>query len=118
METLKLFGKRVRELRLSKNLTQADLADEIGVSDTFIAKIERGESPPSLKTMESLAKALEVQITQLFAFDKPLNLKTVKKLDSKDKAVQKLLRNKTLEEIEFLLQIEKLMKRHSRKKRK
>ena len=63
------FGQRVKELRLAKGLTQDNLAFELGLeSSRSIRKIEAGESFANLKTVSRLAKALEVEVKELFDF--------------------------------------------------
>lgn len=59
------FGKRVKTLRLDRNMSQGDLAKKLDVHPTYISKIERGEQNMSLQGMEKLAKALEVSIEDL-----------------------------------------------------
>lgn len=55
---------------LRKNLryTQKELADMAELDDNYYAKVERGESVPSLKTLYQIAKALEVSITDIVGF--------------------------------------------------
>jgi transcriptional regulator with XRE-family HTH domain len=62
------FGKQLRRLRRSKDLTQEQLADNVGVSTEFISNIERGRNAPSFETLERLAGALNVPISVLFEF--------------------------------------------------
>nr|AGF93121.1 protein containing Helix-turn-helix type 3 domain protein [uncultured organism] len=62
------FGKRLRELRKSRDLSQEALSREAGLDRTYVGKIERGEKSPSLKTIQKLAEALEVDKTDLFQF--------------------------------------------------
>lgn len=64
----KQFGKRVRELRLGKGLSQEELAFKSGVHRTYLGGIERGERNPSLKNVAALAKALGVTLSELFLF--------------------------------------------------
>ncbi len=45
------IGKRIRACRLSKGMTQEQLANEVGVVVTHISHIETGNSVPSLKTL-------------------------------------------------------------------
>lgn len=65
----KLFGMRIRELRVRKGLNQLDLATLCSVSEDFISLVERGISAPSFDTIEQLAMALETTSTDLFMFD-------------------------------------------------
>jgi transcriptional regulator with XRE-family HTH domain len=64
----KQFGKRVRNLRLEKGLSQEELAFKVGIHRTYIGGIERGERNPSLKNIAAIAKALGVTLSDLFPF--------------------------------------------------
>lgn len=68
-ELKKRFGKRLQYLRNSKNLTQQRLAELVGRSPNFISMLENGDSTPSFKTLVKLAKALNVEVMELFRFD-------------------------------------------------
>lgn len=59
------FGKRVKELRLQKKMSQGDLAKILGVHPTYISGIERGVRNMALKNIEKLANALGVKIDEL-----------------------------------------------------
>ena len=63
------FGRRVRELRLGKSLSQEKLAFEAGVHRTYLGGIERGERNPTLKNIALIARALGVSLAELFAYD-------------------------------------------------
>src|SRR5262249_21707006 len=60
------IGAEVRRLRKSLDLTVAALAAAAGVSTGMLSKIENGGISPSLATLDALAKALNVPMTQLF----------------------------------------------------
>ena len=64
----KQFGDRVRELRLSKGLSQEELAFRVNIHRTYIGGIERGERNPSLKNIAAIANALGVTLSELFSF--------------------------------------------------
>lgn len=64
----KLFGKRLRDLRTEKGYNQLYLGTVAGVSEDFISLVERGINQPSFETIESLAEALETDVTTLFTF--------------------------------------------------
>jgi len=61
----KELGRRVRELRRQQNLTQAELAEKIGVSTSFVGHIERGSRVISLETFANLCAALEAEPNDL-----------------------------------------------------
>lgn len=47
-------------------LTHAELAEKTGLSDNFIGLIERGIKHPTLETLDKIASALEVNLSELF----------------------------------------------------
>ena len=65
-EVLISFGKRLKFLRISKNLTQIGLAEISGLHPNYIGMIERGERNPSLVNIDKLAKALDVSLSEIF----------------------------------------------------
>lgn len=71
----KLLGQRIKELRKRNNLTQAKLAEIIGMETTNLCKLENGGQIPKEENIEKLAKALKVNIKDLFDFGymKPLS---------------------------------------------
>jgi transcriptional regulator with XRE-family HTH domain len=54
------FGQRIREIRLSQQLTIEQLSERIGKSHNFMGNIERGESTPAIQTLIDIANALHV----------------------------------------------------------
>lgn len=65
-----LFGKRVRQLRMRKGLSQEELGYEAGLHRTYIGQIERAEKNITLKNIAKIAKELGVNISELFDFSK------------------------------------------------
>ncbi len=59
-------GNRVRELRLSLGMTQAQLADLVGVARVSIVAIENGRFLPTIETALSIGEALQVPLEQIF----------------------------------------------------
>jgi len=58
---------RVEELRLARDLTRQQLADRVGVHYQTIGYLERGEYSPSLILALKIAKALDVEIPEIFS---------------------------------------------------
>lgn len=54
------FGKTVREARQKAGLTQAALADQAGLTQQYIARIEAGQINPTLATMAAVARVLHL----------------------------------------------------------
>ena len=66
-----LFGRRLREVRQKRGLTQQAVADRAGMSLTYISNMEHGFKVPSLTTIIRLAVALDCKVMDLVgAFDK------------------------------------------------
>lgn len=65
-DILKVFGLRVRQLRLERGFSQEELADRAGLHRTYIGMIERAEKNVTLLNIEKLALALEIRLTDLF----------------------------------------------------
>lgn len=61
---------RIRKLREAKDLSQENLAFELGLSRSAYNKIETGVTDPSAKRLQAIAKILEVDITEFFTDSK------------------------------------------------
>jgi putative transcriptional regulator len=61
----KRFPMRLKQLREAKGLSQAALAQRVGVSREYVARLETGKHDPPLSRVEKLAKALRVPIEKL-----------------------------------------------------
>jgi transcriptional regulator with XRE-family HTH domain len=68
VELQERFGERVRKLRQSQGLSQEELAFKAGVHRTYLGGIERGERNLALKNIVSIARALDVPLSELFSF--------------------------------------------------
>ncbi len=64
-----LLGKRIRELRKSKNLTQEQLSERIGIEIPSLSNIENGKNYPNSETIEKIAQGLGVQIFEMYIFE-------------------------------------------------
>ncbi len=61
------LGRKLRQARMSKGVTLSELSKKAGVSLAHLSEVERGRSSASLKTLEKLAGALGLPISQLLA---------------------------------------------------
>ena len=59
------LGRRVRRLRNSAGLTQVALAGAAGIGRVTLVRLEKGEHTPRYKTLEGIAKALGVDVSEL-----------------------------------------------------
>ena len=65
----KKIGIRIAELRKDKGLTQEKLAEITHLNRTFVGYIEKGDRNPTNETLNKIAKALDVSLSELFKFD-------------------------------------------------
>jgi len=61
MELRTKFGQHVRETRISRGMTIEALAQDAGLSYSYLGEIERGLRNPTLAVIEGLAVSLAVQ---------------------------------------------------------
>lgn len=60
------YGQAVRCARLNKNISQEELADRSGLHRTYISDVELGKRNVSLQSIEKIALALDMDISQIF----------------------------------------------------
>lgn len=60
------FGRRIRELREARGLSQEKLADLAGIHRTYMSSVERGERNVGLDNIFAIANALEISPARLF----------------------------------------------------
>ena len=66
--TAQEFGRRLRELRMDKDITLRKFAQDVGISPTYLSKVERGDfSPPTEDRIKDFAKALGQDPDELLA---------------------------------------------------
>lgn len=62
------IGRKLREVREKQHLTQSDVAEKADISTNHYAQIERGEANPSIETIESILKALNIKSSKVLPF--------------------------------------------------
>lgn len=62
------IAANLKKTRKSKGLTQLEVAKKAGTKDNYYAKVERGEVMPSLKMLERLVRALNVESSDILPF--------------------------------------------------
>lgn len=67
---LEELGYRVREWRIAKGMTQAELADACELHRTFIGSVERGERNVAIINLRRIARALRVNLADLLVSSK------------------------------------------------
>lgn len=97
--TLKLFGKRIKELRNKNKITQEKLAEMIGVEQQQICRIEKGGCFTTIDNIENLSVALNVPIDELFNFSHQ------KESDALIKELNQLLKKASEDQIKLIYRI-------------
>lgn len=60
------IGNKVKVFRKEKGINQKKLAQMAGISNSFLCDIEVGRTSPSIKTLEAIAKALDINMRDFF----------------------------------------------------
>jgi transcriptional regulator with XRE-family HTH domain len=68
-EARSLLGRRIKALRLRRELTQEALGEQAGLNYKYLGAIERGECNPSLKQLLKIAQALAVEPYELLMIE-------------------------------------------------
>jgi transcriptional regulator with XRE-family HTH domain len=73
------LGQKLRKLRKEQNLTQLELAQQVGITNGQVSTIERGVSSPSLATLHRIARALNVPMNEFFEDDRLREVELLRK---------------------------------------
>jgi transcriptional regulator with XRE-family HTH domain len=65
--TIEEFSQVLRQLREERGWSQEQLAERADLNRSYLGEVERGNAVPSIITVSKLAKALEIQMSALFA---------------------------------------------------
>ena len=65
-----IIGKRLKNMREEKKLSQGDVTRMTGISRYYISRVEHGRAVPKVSTLEKFAYALQVPLYQLFYLGK------------------------------------------------
>lgn len=104
------FGDRIRDLRKAKNLSQRALGDLVGVSFTYISKVENEKLDfgdyPSEELIRKLAEALDTDVDELLLLAKKIPEQIRQRVMERPDAFRKIARlddetlNKLLEDLD------------------
>jgi len=67
----RMVGRNVRRLRMAAGLSQAELAERMGVDRAYVSGLELGQRNPTIVTLWHIAKALGVRLRLFFDEEKP-----------------------------------------------
>jgi len=99
-------AQKIRGLRKIKNMSQVQLAEKARLHQTLIGKMERAEINPSITSLEKVAKALDISLSELLSFPE----------DKKEIDVDIKTLNKAIEILEHILEEAKELKKEESKK--
>lgn len=68
IKTQQEIGKKLREIRERRSLSQEEVANSTGISATYYAGIERGEENPTGTVIEGICKALKIKSSEILPF--------------------------------------------------
>jgi transcriptional regulator with XRE-family HTH domain len=87
------IGTTIRGYRLQKGMSQGDIEKRTGLLRCYLSRVENGHTVPSLETLQKIARALDLQLSEFFA----------------EEAIAKEMSGLSLgeEEIRFLTQIQR-----------
>lgn len=64
----KRVGKKIKEIRVEKKISQQELADLCGIEPSNMSRLEAGRANATLSTLEAVSKNLGVEVIELFKF--------------------------------------------------
>ena len=106
MDKKKLLGKRIREIRKTRGLSQEKLAERAGISAQYVRNIERGVENPTLDLLLRLAEALKVSLGEMCEFE------SVEEMDQRkvQSAVSEMVRKMDPERLRLALKVLKSLR--------
>lgn len=84
------IAKRIKQARINKNMTQMNLADEMGVSFQAVSNWERGNSMPDISKLEDLCRVLELTVNELLGMRPETAAAVNKALEHEELSVEEL----------------------------
>ncbi len=87
MDNKKLLGKRIKELRKHKGLTQEQLSEMLDIEPGSLSGIESGRFFPSLHNLDKMSKIFNVELVEFFKFS------TVDVPQDLDKELEAIIKN-------------------------
>ena len=81
------IGEKIRKVREAKGLSQKEISAMVNMDQSQYSKIENDKTDPTTSTLEKIAKALGIDVPELFVSDK-----IFKDINSADKTIMEKLR--------------------------
>lgn len=95
-KTVKLISSNIQRLRELKNFSQKEVAAAMGIPQGQYSRVENGKVEPSISTLDKLAIALDVSITEFFKADMDVDvnmplMEKIRLIDTLDKEERKAI---------------------------
>ena len=71
---MKCLNNKIRKIRLQKNITIKQLANEVGISEKALRMYERGERNPRIGNLVKIANILNVDLLYFYEIDNSINI--------------------------------------------
>ncbi len=81
------IGEKIKTVREAKNLSQKEISNMVQMDQSQYSKIENGKTDPTTNTLEKIAKALGIELSELFISDT-----IFKDINSADKTIMEKIR--------------------------
>jgi transcriptional regulator with XRE-family HTH domain len=81
------IGEKIKTVREAQNLSQKEISNMVQMDQSQYSKIENGKTDPTTNTLEKIAKALGIELSELFISDK-----IFKDINSADKTIMEKIR--------------------------
>lgn len=107
MSLEELIGKKIKETRESQHISQESFAEMVGISVSYISKIEIGNKLPSIDTLVDICRVLDVTIDYIVSNNEM----------SYEQQILKLLQNCSEDEIEIIIKTAYALKQALKDKR-
>lgn len=88
----KQLGKKIKQIRKSKNLTQEELAEMIEIEVPSLSNIETGKFAPSVETLQKLSNVLQVGLWEFYYFNTLTDEQMFEEINAKIKNNSELLK--------------------------
>ena len=85
-----MIGKRIKQARIDKNMTQMALADAMGVSYQAVSNWERGNSMPDISKLGDLCAALDITVNALLGLEETAPNAVKKAMDKEELTMEEL----------------------------
>jgi transcriptional regulator with XRE-family HTH domain len=70
VELIIMVGERIKKLRTKKGMSQEYLSEQLGLTQSTLARIEQGKAKLAASLVPALCKMLEVEIEEIFSSEK------------------------------------------------